>query len=93
MKLDSLHELYVDKLKRLYKAEHQSLRALPKMAGNPGSSDEEFEAGKMVDYDRGLVYQRRSKVRQVANSIREEDKCVIIRLWPCLIGWHERGRN
>jgi Domain of unknown function (DUF892) len=35
LKLDSLHELYVDKLKRLYEAEHQSLRALPKMAGNP----------------------------------------------------------
>ena len=32
MKLDSLEELYVDELKDLYSAEHQILKALPKMA-------------------------------------------------------------
>jgi hypothetical protein len=48
LKLDSPHELYLDKLKRLDKAEHQSLRALPEMAGNPGSSDEEFEGGRKL---------------------------------------------
>lgn len=32
MKLDSLHDLYVDELKDLYNAENQLLKALPKMA-------------------------------------------------------------
>ena len=32
MSLDSLHDLYVDELKDLYNAEHQLLKALPKMA-------------------------------------------------------------
>jgi ferritin-like metal-binding protein YciE len=32
MKLASLHDLYVDELKDLYSAEHQLLKALPKMA-------------------------------------------------------------
>jgi ferritin-like metal-binding protein YciE len=32
MKLTSLHALYVETLKDLYSAEHQTLRALPKMA-------------------------------------------------------------
>ncbi len=32
MKLDTLHDLYVDELKDLYNAEHQLLKALPKMA-------------------------------------------------------------
>src|SRR4029079_14922632 len=32
MKLKTLHDLYVDELKDLYSAEHQLLKALPKMA-------------------------------------------------------------
>jgi ferritin-like metal-binding protein YciE len=32
VKLESLHDLYVDELKDLYNAEHQLLKALPKMA-------------------------------------------------------------
>ena len=32
MKLGSIHDLYVDELKDLYNAEHQLLKALPKMA-------------------------------------------------------------
>jgi ferritin-like metal-binding protein YciE len=32
MKLDSLEELYVEELRDLYNAEHQILKALPKMA-------------------------------------------------------------
>ena len=32
MKLNTLHDLYVDELKDLYNAEHQILKALPKMA-------------------------------------------------------------
>jgi ferritin-like metal-binding protein YciE len=32
MKLKTLHDLYVDELKDLYNAEHQLLKALPKMA-------------------------------------------------------------
>jgi len=32
MKLDSLHDLYIDELKDLYNAENQLLKALPKMA-------------------------------------------------------------
>ena len=32
MPLDSLHDLFVDELKDLYNAEHQLLKALPKMA-------------------------------------------------------------
>ena len=32
MKLETLHDLYVDELKDLYSAEHQLLKAIPKMA-------------------------------------------------------------
>jgi ferritin-like metal-binding protein YciE len=32
MKLETLHDLYVDELKDLYSAEHQLVKALPKMA-------------------------------------------------------------
>jgi ferritin-like metal-binding protein YciE len=32
MKLETLHDLYVDELKDLYNAEHQILKAVPKMA-------------------------------------------------------------
>ena len=32
MKLESLRDLFVDELKDLYNAEHQLLKALPKMA-------------------------------------------------------------
>lgn len=39
MKLDSLHDLYVDELKDLYNAEHQILKALPKMAKAASAPD------------------------------------------------------
>jgi ferritin-like metal-binding protein YciE len=38
MKLETLHDLYVDELKDLYNAEHQLLKALPKMAKAASSS-------------------------------------------------------
>jgi ferritin-like metal-binding protein YciE len=38
MKLESLHDLFVDELKDLYNAEHQLLKALPKMAKAASSS-------------------------------------------------------
>ena len=41
MKLESLHDLYVDELKDLYNAENQLLKALPKMA--KASSDPELQ--------------------------------------------------
>jgi len=43
MKLGSIHDLYVDELKDLYNAEHQLLKALPKMA-KAASSPELAEA-------------------------------------------------
>jgi ferritin-like metal-binding protein YciE len=39
MKLKSLHDLYVDELKDLYNAEHQILKALPKMIKAATSTD------------------------------------------------------
>jgi len=39
MKLETLHDLYVDELKDLYSAEHQLLKALPKMAKAAASPD------------------------------------------------------
>lgn len=39
MKLNSLHDLYVDELKDLYNAEHQILKALPKMVKAATSPD------------------------------------------------------
>jgi ferritin-like metal-binding protein YciE len=38
MKLESLHDLFVDELKDLYNAEHQLLKALPRMAKAASSS-------------------------------------------------------
>jgi ferritin-like metal-binding protein YciE len=43
VKLNSLHDLYVEQLKDLYDAEHQLIKALPKMA-KAASSDELREA-------------------------------------------------
>jgi ferritin-like metal-binding protein YciE len=39
MKLKTLHDLYVDELKDLYNAEHQILKALPKMAAAASNAD------------------------------------------------------
>jgi ferritin-like metal-binding protein YciE len=39
MKLETLHDLYVDELKDLYSAENQLLKALPKMAKAASSPD------------------------------------------------------
>lgn len=39
MKLESLHDLYVSELKDLYSAEHQLLKALPKMAKAASAPD------------------------------------------------------
>jgi ferritin-like metal-binding protein YciE len=39
MKKNSLRNLYVDELKDLYKAEHQLVKALPKMANEANSDD------------------------------------------------------
>ena len=46
MKLETLHDLFVDELKDLYNAEHQILKALPKMikaATSPELSSAAFE--------------------------------------------------
>ena len=39
MKLESLRDLFVDELKDLYNAEHQLLKALPKMAKAATATD------------------------------------------------------
>lgn len=39
MKLNSLHDLYVHELQDLYSAEHQILKALPKMAEQAGTQE------------------------------------------------------
>jgi ferritin-like metal-binding protein YciE len=39
MKLETLHDLYVDELKDLYNAEHQLLKALPKMVKAASASE------------------------------------------------------
>ena len=39
MKIDTLHELFVEELKDLYSAETQITKALPKMAKNAGSKE------------------------------------------------------
>src|SRR5450755_2735731 len=39
MKLTNLHDLYVDELKDLYSAEHQILKALPKMAKKASATE------------------------------------------------------
>jgi ferritin-like metal-binding protein YciE len=55
MKLDSLEELYVEELRDLYNAEHQILKALPKMAKAASSPDLEKGFQEHLQQTKGQV--------------------------------------
>jgi len=55
MKLDSLEELYVEELRDLYNAEHQILKALPKLAKAASSPDLEKGFQEHLQQTKGQV--------------------------------------
>jgi ferritin-like metal-binding protein YciE len=55
MKLDSLEELYVEELRDLYNAEHQILKALPKMAKAASSREREKGFVEHLQQTKGQV--------------------------------------
>ena len=74
MKLKTLHDLYVDELKDLYNAEHQILKALPKLiktASAPELADAFEEHRKVTE---GQV-ERLEKVFKMLNLSPKGKKC------------------
>jgi ferritin-like metal-binding protein YciE len=70
MKLNTLHELYVDELRDLYNAESQLLKALPKMA-KAASSDELKQAFvEHLEQTKGHV----NRLEQIFNELDESPK-------------------
>lgn len=55
MKINSLHELYVEELKDLYNAENQILKALPKMAKNATATELRSAFEEHLQQTRGQV--------------------------------------
>ena len=70
MKLNTLHELYVDELRDLYNAESQLLKALPKMA-KAASSDELKQAfEEHLEQTKGHV----NRLEQIFDEMDESPK-------------------
>ncbi len=55
MALDSLHDLYVEELRDLYNAEHQLLKALPKMAKAASHDDLKAAFTEHLEVTRGQI--------------------------------------
>jgi ferritin-like metal-binding protein YciE len=70
MKIESLHELFVDELQDLYDAENRILKALPKMAEQAQSA--ELKSG-FQEHERQTQQQVR-RLDQIFDQLREVDR-------------------
>jgi ferritin-like metal-binding protein YciE len=70
VKINSLHDLYIDQLRDLYDAENQLVKALPKMA--EGSASDELREGfeEHLDQTRGHV----QRLQQIFERLGEKPK-------------------
>ena len=68
MKLESLHDLYVEELKDLYSAENQLLKALPKMAKAASSSELRVAFEEHLEQTRGQVERLESIFKKLEAS-------------------------
>jgi len=74
MKLESLHDLFVDELKDLYSAENQLLKALPKMAKAASSSELQAAFEDHLEVTQGQV-RRLEKVFKKLGVSPKGKKC------------------
>jgi ferritin-like metal-binding protein YciE len=74
MKMDSLHELFVDELKDLYSAENQILKALPKMAKAASSKDLKKGFEEHLQQTKGHV-ERLEKIFKELDESPKGKKC------------------
>ena len=70
MKLDTLQKLYTNELRDLYSAEHQLLKALPKMAKAASSEDLKDAFEKHLEQTKGHV----ERLEQVFEELGEKPK-------------------
>ena len=70
MKLDTLQKLYTNQLRDLYSAEHQLLKALPKMAKAASSEDLKDAFEKHLEQTKGHV----ERLEQVFEELGEKPK-------------------
>ncbi|MCE9531527.1 MAG: ferritin-like domain-containing protein [Planctomycetes bacterium] len=70
MKMKSLHDLYVDELKDLYNAEHQLLKALPKMAKAASAPELQEAFTSHLEETRGQV----ERLEQIFLKLDESPK-------------------
>jgi ferritin-like metal-binding protein YciE len=74
MKLDSLYDLYVEELKDLYNAEHQILKALPKMINAASASELAAALEEHLDVTKEQV-QRLEKIFKMLKTNPKGKKC------------------
>ncbi len=74
MKLESLHDLYVDELKDLYSAENQLLKALPKMAKAASTEELRTAFKEHLEETRGQV-QRLERIFEELDARPKGKKC------------------
>ena len=70
MKLNTLQDLYIDELRDLYNAEHQLLKALPKMAKGASSSELKQAFEQHLEETKGHV----ERLEQIFEGLDENPK-------------------
>ena len=70
MEINSLRELYVEQLRDLYDAEHQLIKALPKMAKEASSDELRQEIEEHLDQTRGQA----ERLEQIFEQLGERPK-------------------
>lgn len=74
MRLDSLHDLFVDELKDIYNAEQQLVKALPKMAKAASSPELQAAFEEHLEVTRGQVERLEAVFQQIETTARGK-KC------------------
>ena len=77
MDVESLSELFVEQLRDLYDAEHQLIKALPKMA--QGASSDELRQGFEEHLEQTKGHARR--IEQILSSSAKRPKARSAKLW------------
>src|ERR1700758_2964646 len=75
MKLESLHELFVDELQDLYSAENMIIKALPKMADKASSPELKNALQEHLQETRGQVRRLDQIFDQIPDVDRDDKKC------------------
>lgn len=75
MRLESLHDLFIEELQDLYSAENMIIKALPKMIEKASAPDLRSSFSRHLEQTRGQVQRLERIFGQLANVDREGKKC------------------